>query len=143
MRDLLESVYVFDVVNLMQGWTQTTMDCKGFVVDYSSNRKEVKHICELLPDLRWAVLALTLCIKTIYLSDLSSLVVATQQADAIWISNFKKKEQSHCFNAVLAAINIVTKKEVVNIWNVTTNLEELYHVPELAVDIAYQGDGTI
>ena len=49
----------------------------------------VKEIGEVLPDVRVAVLAQTLIIEAVDLRDLTTLVVATQNCDAVFKTNLK------------------------------------------------------
>jgi len=47
----------------------------------------VKEIGEVLPDVRVAVLAQTLIVEAIHLRDLTTLVVAAQNCDAVFKTN--------------------------------------------------------
>ncbi len=50
-------------------------------------RKVVKQICEVLPHVRTAVLAETLVIEPVHLSDLPCLMVASKDSDSARIAN--------------------------------------------------------
>jgi len=48
-----------------------------------SERQVVKQICEVLPDVGIAILPETLVVEAIHLSDLSRLMVPTQDGDSL------------------------------------------------------------
>lgn len=91
MRNFLESIDVFDVVDHVQSRAKSAVHRKYLVVDYGADRKEVKNVCELLPDLWRAVFALALGVEAVDLRDLPSLVVATQQAYSLWIPDLEQE----------------------------------------------------
>jgi len=62
-------------------------------VNKCSEREVVKEISKVFPDVRIAVLAQTLVVEAIDLRNLATLVVATQNCDAVFETNLK---QRHC-----------------------------------------------
>lgn len=119
------------------------MYSKHLIVNDGSDWKEVKDVGELLPYFRRSIFGLALSIKTIYLSDLSGLMISAKKTNSTWKSDFEKQKKGDSLNTVLATINIVTKEQVVDIRNVSTDLEKFHDVPELAMDITDEGDWTI
>ena len=50
--------------------------------------KVVENLAAAPPDIRIAVFSHAFVIKSIYLSDLTRLVVASYEEDAVWVANF-------------------------------------------------------
>ena len=61
-------------------------------INECSQRQVVKEIGEILPDVGIAVLTKTLIIETIHLRYLTTLVVATQNCDAVFKANLKRQQ---------------------------------------------------
>ena len=54
------------------------MEAEDLVLDDRCQGQVIKEFCELFPDIRVSVLSQALIIKTIYLRDLSALVVTSE-----------------------------------------------------------------
>ena len=65
------------------------MDAEDFVIDDCSEGKVIKYICAVSPHVYTAVLSKTLIVETVDLGDLSTLVVATDQGDSLWVSHLE------------------------------------------------------
>lgn len=65
------------------------MQAEYLVLDDSSQRQEVKQISQVLPYVGVAVLAQTLVVETINLRDLPTLMISSQNSDAVFKSNFE------------------------------------------------------
>jgi hypothetical protein len=57
----------------------------------SAQREVIKHIAAVPPHVPAAILALTLVVEPIHLCDLARFVVAADEGDAIWVSNFEEE----------------------------------------------------
>ena len=57
------------------------------ILDNSSQRQVIKHISAVPPHIERRVLPETLIIETIHLSDLSTLMVPSNQSDTVGISD--------------------------------------------------------
>lgn len=66
------------------------MNSEYFIINVDSNGKIVEDICIELPDHRVSILGLTLHIKSIILSDSSSLMIPSNHCHAIWVLYFQK-----------------------------------------------------
>ena len=69
------------------------MDAENFVIDNSSEGQVVKHFCAVAPDVDGAVLAEALVVEAVDLSDLTGLVVTSDQSDAFWVAHFKSEQE--------------------------------------------------
>lgn len=62
-------------------------------------------------------------------------MVTTENGNSVREADFKRNEQRHCLNTVVATINVITHEQVVCIRGLSTNLEQFTQVMELAVNI--------
>jgi hypothetical protein len=83
MRDLLSTSNDADLINGTNLRAQTTMNTKNFTINDGSEDKEIENLAARLPNRRVTILLLTLLIKTIDLSDLARLVVASDEGDLV------------------------------------------------------------
>ena len=84
------------------------MDTEDAAIDDGSECKVVKDFAAPTPDVTAPVLALTLVVKTVYLGDLSRLVVAADEGDSLGIPDLESQQKKKRFNAVKAPINKVS-----------------------------------
>lgn len=63
------------------------MEAEDLIFDDGSQGQVVKQLSELLPDICVAVFTQAFIIETIYLCDLSRLVVASENSDSILEAN--------------------------------------------------------
>lgn len=61
------------------------MNTKNLTINNSSKNEKVKNLATRLPDAGIAVLLLAFLIETVDLSDLTGLVVTTNESDLIWV----------------------------------------------------------
>jgi hypothetical protein len=85
VRYFLNSKNLIDVLDLVEGRRQAAMDSKDFLVDDGSNGQVVKNISVKLPHFGVSILGLTLSVEAINLSDLSRLMVSSDQADPLGV----------------------------------------------------------
>ena len=53
-------------------------------------------------------------------------MIASDQRNAFWIPDFESEQQKECFYWIEAAINEVAHEEIICIWAVASNLEQLH-----------------
>ena len=68
-------------------------------------------------------------------------MVASEDGNAVLKAHLQGHQQGHCLHGVVSAIDVVTHEEVVGVWELSSNHEELTQVVELAVDVAANGHG--
>lgn len=117
------------------------MDAEDVVVDHHAQRKIVKHVGEVVPDVCAAVFATALGVEAIALRHAARLVIATDQVHARGIPQLEADEERDGFDGKQAAIDVVAQEEIVCVGAGAANLEYLEHVEELAVDVANHSDG--
>ena len=65
------------------------MNAKDLVINDSSERQEVKDFCAVSPYVDRAILAQALVIKSVNLSNLSALVIASNKCDPVSVPYFE------------------------------------------------------
>ena len=66
------------------------MEAEDLVVDKGGEREIVEEVCEVFPYVGIAVLSKTLIVEAIDLGDLTGFVVATENCNALGISDFER-----------------------------------------------------
>jgi len=136
VRNLLESVQGADVVQSVDAGRQSSMETEDLTVHQGSQRKIVKQIGEIFPNIGIAILPQTLVIKSIDLGDLSALMITTEDGDAAAKPHLESDEESDSLNTVVSSINIVSHEEIVGVWRLSPDPEQLHEVMELSMNIS-------
>lgn len=136
MRNLLYPVKRPNVVERIDGWRKTSMQAEDLVLDQGGKWEEIEEVGEVLPDVRVAIFAQALVIEAIDLGDLSRFVVATENGDALRVSDLESYEESDSFDREVTSVNIVTHEEIICVWVGSTDLEQLHQVVELTVYVS-------
>lgn len=103
------------------------------------DRKIVKQVCKVFPDIGITIFPQTFIVKAVYLGDLAGFVVATQNSYPGWIADLEGNQKSHRFHRVIAPIHIVTHEKIICVWNFTSNSKQLHQVMELTVHVSTNG----
>lgn len=91
MWNLLFTIDGADLIQSLYAWRETTVYAKDATVNDGRQTQIVKDFSAVSPNCNTAVFAETLIIKTVNLSNLSRLVVASYQSNSVWISHLKCK----------------------------------------------------
>ncbi len=120
----------------------TSVNAEDLVINDDAQSQKVKHVCKIMPYIGVSVFPTALGVKTVRLRDASRLVVSANEMYTVRVPQFEAYEQRYCLYTEHAAVDIVTEEEVIRIWAVSANAEDLDKVEELSVDIANDGDGS-
>ena len=93
MRNFGDSIDLFNLVQGVDAGRETSVQAENLVLNHSSQRQVVEEISQVLPNVSVAVLAHALVVKPINLRDLSALVVASEDADAVFVANLEAEKQ--------------------------------------------------
>ena len=99
------------------------MHAEDLLVDKSCNGQTIEDITENSPESDW-VSTFALVIEAIDTVDLSTFVVAAQQEKVLRVLDFVAQEKANRFDWLLAAIDIVTKEQIVGLRRESTILED-------------------
>ena len=83
------------------------------IFDEGGERKEVKQVGEVAPNICVSVLAQTLVVKPVNLSDLSTFVVSTEDCDAVTVTELHRYKESYGFDGIVPSVYVVAHKEVI------------------------------
>ena len=65
------------------------METEDLIFDDSSQGQIVEELCELFPDVRVPVFPQALIIEAIYLGDLSTLVVSSEDSESVLVADLQ------------------------------------------------------
>lgn len=108
MRNFLYAVEGSDVVESVDAWRETSVETEDLIVDKGGKGEVVEEVGEVFPYIGIAILSKALIIEAVDLSDLAGFVVATENGDALGVSNFESNEKSDSLNGVVSSIDIIT-----------------------------------
>jgi hypothetical protein len=94
----------------------------------------IEHLDECLPKLR-LVAPLALIKEAIDARNVLALVVASKEEHALRVLYFEREKQTQCFYALIAAIHVVAKEQVVRLWRHSNIIHETKQIVVLAVNI--------
>lgn len=140
MRNFHSSVNKSDLVNGLDLWRESTMDAKDFAFNDSSDAKVIENFSAVFPWIGVSVLSNGLVIESIHGSDLSGLMVTSEESNVSWVLELEAKEKLECFHGIEASIDKITHENVAGVWDLTTLVEELEEIVELAVNISADSD---
>lgn len=77
------------MVNGLQVRAEPTVNAEDPAIHDRPQGKIIKDLATPSPDVRTRVLSLTFVVKPVYLSDLTRLVISTDECDAFGVTNFE------------------------------------------------------
>jgi hypothetical protein len=98
MGNFLNTIKRPDVVESVNGWTQSTVKTENLVFDESSEGKVVEKVGEVFPHVGIAIFAETFVIESVDLCDLSGLVVSTEDGNTLRVTDLQGDQEGHCLN---------------------------------------------
>jgi hypothetical protein len=104
----LNTVEGADVVQRVNARREPTVQTKDLVVDQGGEGKVVEEVGEVFPDISVAIFSKALVVEAVYLCNLTRLVIAAQDGDALRISDLERDEKSHSLHREVASIDIIT-----------------------------------
>ena len=94
----------------------------------SNNRchwQVVEGIRKVLPHIGISVFSQTLIIKAVYLGNLTTLVIATENRYTVTVPHFESDQESDSFQGVVPSVDVISHKQVVGFGTGTANAKEL------------------
>mmetsp|Transcript_24322 Transcript_24322/g.77061 ORF Transcript_24322/g.77061 Transcript_24322/m.77061 type:complete len:332 (+) Transcript_24322:206-1201(+) len=138
---LLDAVEVLDLVDGVEGGGEAPVHAQHRVVHHCGKAEAVEHVDARSPDGRVTVLLEALVVEAVHLRDLSALVVASDQRDALWVPDLERKQQQERLDRVVAAVDKVAHEDIVHGGHLTADVEQLEQVVKLPVDVAHHHGG--
>ena len=100
------------------------MNAEEATIYNSCETKVVESLGAKPPDIDRTVLAETLVIKTIYLTNLTTFVITTEKSNTIRVSNFQTQKKKPCFDTVVAPVYIIAHKQIASLWTVSSDAKQ-------------------
>ena len=107
MRYLPEAIDDLDLVNAMDAGTQPSVHTEDLIVYHYTQCKEVKHVGEVMPDVRISVLAVAFSIETVGLSDTTRFVVASDEVNSLRIAKLEADKEGDRLDREKTPIHVV------------------------------------
>ena len=107
VRHLLHAVEGADVVERVDAGRQAAVEAEDLVVDEGRQGEKVEEVGEAFPDAGVAVLPEALVVEAVHLRDLTRLVVAPEDRDALREPDLERHQQRHRLDRVVATIDVV------------------------------------
>ena len=112
MWNLLYTIQCSDVIKGIDAGGEASVQAEDLVVDQGGKGEVVKEISEVLPYVRVAIFSETFIVEPIDLCDLAGFVVATEDGDALGVSDFQSYEECDGLNGVVTSIDIIALSDV-------------------------------
>ena len=129
--------WAHDAADLLHGveiGAQATVHGEDLLVDDGSNGQAVEAIRKRLPKLD-VVPALALVVEAVDAVDRGAFVVTSEDEEVLGVLDLVGQEQADSLEGLLAAVDVVSKEEIVGLWREATIFEEAEEIIVLAVDI--------
>ena len=81
---------------------------------------------------------LTLIIESVYSVDASTLMVASQEEEILWVLDLVGQEEADGLHGLLPSVYVVPQEQVVGVWWEGAILKQPQQVRVLAMDVAYK-----
>jgi hypothetical protein len=110
MGNLLNTVERSDVIEGIDGGTQTTVQTEDLVLNEGGEGKVVEEVGEVFPNIGVAVFSQAFVVESIHLCNLTGLVVSAKDGDTLGVANFQANKESDGFDGVVSTVDIITLK---------------------------------
>ena len=75
-----------------------------------------------------------------HLGELSVFVTSSKDGDSLRVAHLEGEKEGHGLNRVVSFVDVVSHEEVVGLWWLSSNLEELTEIVELSMDVSADGN---
>ena len=62
-------------------------------------------------------------------------MVASENGHSFLEPDFESDQQGHCLNAIVASIDVIAHEEIVRLWDLSSDSEQLHQIVELTMDV--------
>lgn len=136
MWNLHSSVDKSDLVEGLDLWRETSVDAEDLALNDSGNAEIIEHFSAVSPWVWVTILAHGLFVETVDGGDSTSLVVSSQESDAVGILKLEAEEELEGLDGVVATVDEVSHEDVAGVWDLTSLFEKLEKIMELTVDVS-------
>lgn len=104
----LNTVKGSDVVESVDRRAQSTVQTEDLVFDESSKGEVIEEVGKVFPNVGVAIFPQALVVETIDLSDLTGLVVATEDGNTLRVTNLQADQKGHSLDGIVASVDVIT-----------------------------------
>lgn len=108
MGNFLNAVEGTNVVEGVDGGTQTAVKAENLVLNKSGEGEVVEEVGEVFPDIGIAVFAQALVVKTVDLCNLAGFVISSENGDTLGVTDLKTDKESDGLHRVVTTVDVVT-----------------------------------
>lgn len=127
------------LINSLDLRGESPVDAEYLAIDERPQRQIIESLIEVFPRGGASVLLDDLIVEPVDGGNLPGLVVAPQQEDLFGVFDLVAEEQLDGLHRVVAPVYEVPDEDVSVLRKLTSHLEQLEYVEELAVDVAADG----
>jgi hypothetical protein len=125
MRNLLLSIQVSNVIQSIDRWREASMDAENLIINDSCKSEIVKYVCTVSPYIHTPILSEALIIEAVHLSNLSALVIPSDQSHSLRIPYFESEQKKESLNRVKSSVHEVTHEQIIRHRALASYFEEL------------------
>ena len=108
MGYFLNTVKGSDVVESVDRRAQSTVQTEDLVFDESSKGEVIEEVGKVFPNVGVAVFPQALVVETVDLSDLTGLVVATEDGNTLRVTNLQTDQKGYSLDGIVASVDVIT-----------------------------------
>ena len=101
------------------------MQAEYTISDDCSHWEVIKGIGKVFPHVCVSVFSKTFVIKAIDLSDLTTLVVSSEDRNPVSVSNLQSYKQSDSFQGIITSIDVIPHEQIIGFRTSSSDLEQL------------------
>ena len=98
MRDFHSSVDESYLIDGLDFWGESSVNAENFSFNDGSDTKIIEDFCAVLPRIGISILSNCLIIESVDGSDLSGLVVSSEEGDVSWVLELEAEQELECLN---------------------------------------------
>jgi hypothetical protein len=81
---------------------------EDLVFDESSEGEVIEEVGKVFPNVGVAIFPQALVVETVDLSDLTGLVIATEDGDTLGVTNLQADQKGHSLDGIVASVDVIT-----------------------------------
>ena len=106
----LNAVEGSNVVKGVNTGRQTAMETEDLILDQCSKWEIIEQVGKVFPDIGVTVFAQTLVVESIHLGDLARFVIASEDGNALGVTDFESDEKGDSLDGEVSTVDIVAYK---------------------------------